>query len=514
MPSGCRSWIWMWTTMAACAVAMSSVSVAYKNHNPPPETSSPLVMRGQKHIFPEANETMEMPPAFMDPGASGEDDVAQDDFSIWRLQLGAYLNTDVGSVANVMGGRRTSLVGVSVFALTSLIFVFALDLVGHSLKHHVVGDPEAMARMESVIDGSAAFVALMMCFLWHGVLQEFIVTQRYATGVFPSVPSLVLISRLFGMVLAGIVMLWRKEVLDSVAIRSTMLVSVCAAIASIGEQLALQYIMFPVAAVFRALKVLPTMMISTWMNGVVYGCADYVLATCISIFVAGFCVSSVTENDAPHPSLAMGLLLMSMVVLLWAYITNAQKAIFAHFPEFSNIQMMFIMCSFEVLVCYIVVIGDTGVGPVIDFIQMNPQCIPDVTALAVSSALGVYFVVFIINCHGPVVFTVMMACRQVLSIILSSRLFGHSLSKLSWFFAIMTFIFVAYKPLATLLWDPISQNQCTSNNNDTNPIVHAFVMLLARVRGLHGQLRPGSEVGEKSPLLDQRRQEQLPSLTR
>ena len=51
----------------------------------------------------------------------------------------------------------------------------------------------------------------------------------------------------------------------------------------------------------------------------------------------------------------------------------------------------------------------------------------DITVLAITSATGQLFIFYTIKKFGPIVFTIMMTTRQMLSMIVSCVVYGHSL---------------------------------------------------------------------------------------
>ena len=61
------------------------------------------------------------------------------------------------------------------------------------------------------------------------------------------------------------------------------------------------------------------------------------------------------------------------------------------------------------------------------FLATSDACRFDVTLLAFTSATGQLFIFYTIKKFGPIVFTIMMTTRQMLSMIVSCLMYGHSL---------------------------------------------------------------------------------------
>ena len=63
---------------------------------------------------------------------------------------------------------------------------------------------------------------------------------------------------------------------------------------------------------------------------------------------------------------------------------------------------------------------------------------------AITSATGQFFIFYTIKEFGPIVFTVIMTTRQMLSMVISSVLFKHHMSLFSYLGAAMVFGTVIY----------------------------------------------------------------------
>ena len=75
----------------------------------------------------------------------------------------------------------------------------------------------------------------------------------------------------------------------------------------------------------------------------------------------------------------------------------------------------------------------------IAFILADSLAMYHMVLLAVASAVGQLFIFYTIKEFGPVIFTIMMTMRQILSLILSCILFNHPLNTASWGAAILVF---------------------------------------------------------------------------
>lgn len=76
------------------------------------------------------------------------------------------------------------------------------------------------------------------------------------------------------------------------------------------------------------------------------------------------------------------------------------------------------------------------------FIMADSQAMAHMNVLSVTSATGQLFIFYSIKEFGPVIFTIMMTTRQVLSLFLSCLLFKHQLNVLGWCGALAVFAVV------------------------------------------------------------------------
>ena len=72
----------------------------------------------------------------------------------------------------------------------------------------------------------------------------------------------------------------------------------------------------------------------------------------------------------------------------------------------------------------------------------DSQAFAHMTVLSITSATGQLFIFYTIKEFGPVIFTIMMTTRQVLSLFLSCLLFKHQLNLLGWAGALSVFAIV------------------------------------------------------------------------
>ena len=72
----------------------------------------------------------------------------------------------------------------------------------------------------------------------------------------------------------------------------------------------------------------------------------------------------------------------------------------------------------------------------------DPILMVHMIILSITSAVGQLFIFYTIKEFGPVIFTIIMTTRQMISLVVSCFLFSHPLGILSWFGSILVFVVV------------------------------------------------------------------------
>ena len=98
----------------------------------------------------------------------------------------------------------------------------------------------------------------------------------------------------------------------------------------------------------------------------------------------------------------------------------------------------------------IVLVGD--IPRVIEFMMYNPSALWYNVLTAITSTTGQIAIFYTIKRFGPVVFTIIMTTRQMMSIVLSTVLFGHQISAGKLLLSLQP-PFIATHPLPTTHWD-------------------------------------------------------------
>lgn len=101
--------------------------------------------------------------------------------------------------------------------------------------------------------------------------------------------------------------------------------------------------------------------------------------------------------------------------------------------------MMYASNLVAIVLTLFALLGSGELWTSIDFLFANPDAVYDNATIAVTSATGQLFIFYTIKSFGPVVFTIIMTTRQMLSMMLSAVMFGHAMAVAGYVGSIMAF---------------------------------------------------------------------------
>jgi adenosine 3'-phospho 5'-phosphosulfate transporter B2 len=276
------------------------------------------------------------------------------------------------------------------------------------------------------------FVGLQGSYVTWGFIQEKVMTQRYDTGMFPSTVFLVCANRALALVVAGALMTYKSRVLRQPAPRAPFYqfspCSISNIVSSWAQYECLKYVSFPTQTLFKSSKVIPVMLVGKFFHKKNYPWIEYVEAVGITLGVALFMLTEKAKKgggDGAGDSV-LGVLILSVYVFCDSFTSQWQDRVYKtyHVDQYA---MMFGVNFFSLTftACNLLATGEMGES--LAFLAMNKAALVNVLTLSFTSATGQLFIFYTIKKFGPIVFTIMMTTRQMLSLTVSCLVFGHSL---------------------------------------------------------------------------------------
>mmetsp|Transcript_13823 Transcript_13823/g.38205 ORF Transcript_13823/g.38205 Transcript_13823/m.38205 type:complete len:375 (-) Transcript_13823:138-1262(-) len=282
------------------------------------------------------------------------------------------------------------------------------------------------------------FVGLQASYLTWGYMQELIMTTKFKetprvpTGMFPSAAFCVFSNRFLAVVVAMIAVKIKHGAVFANNTAPLLSFTPCAlsnTMSSWSQYASLKYVSFPVQTVFKSSKIIPVMMMGKFLKGTVYPSSQYLEALLITVGVAIFSLLSKSSDKNTETEL-LGLVFLVMYISFDSFTSQWQSKIYDQYGK-ENVDPYQMMLGVNVSAICITTAGliITGDFPIVfEFLSANPQALRYNIITAITSASGQLCIFYTIKEFGPIVFTIIMTTRQMISICISAILFGHVIS--------------------------------------------------------------------------------------
>ncbi|KAF2069263.1 hypothetical protein CYY_009416 [Polysphondylium violaceum] len=292
---------------------------------------------------------------------------------------------------------------------------------------------------------------IMGFFVFYGILQERLMGVPYQNeegeeAYFTDSTFLVLSNRVFAALLAVVIVLQRGESLKNVApLQKYFGVALSNFCATWCQYEALKYVNFPTQTLGKCGKMLPVMLVGTFISGKKYNLKDYSIAIsittgCMIFFLTG----KISTNESSNTG--YGLLLMAAYMFFDSFTSTFQEKMFKGYTMSTYDQMIYVN-SCSSIIAVLILIGNGRLFPAMQFISDHKGVFYDSTMLSICASLGQMVIYYTIKEFGALIFSTIMVTRQVISIILSTIIYLHPLSNAQWFGALIVFATLYYKSM-------------------------------------------------------------------
>ncbi|CAJ0586451.1 unnamed protein product, partial [Mesorhabditis spiculigera] len=377
------------------------------------------------------------------------------------------------------------LLGYSTVALPCFVFIYYVrqrytgregkepnSLLGQLAKAFAIGHPEYLLAQPLVNETSPKkkeessnarrhlwndllalaffFMGIQSTLVMMGFFQERIITQGYPSSTDPLIMDkfgdaqfLVFCNRIIALVIVFVVLgyNWSRQPPHVPPFYQHAWTSFSNTISSWCQYEALKYVSFPTQTICKASKVVATMVMGTIVRGQRYSCAEYLCGAFIAAGASVFLLASSSAGIGETTTTVSGMILMFGYLVFDAFTLNWQKKLFDVKPKVSKYQMMFGVNVFSAVLCAVSLAEQGTLFTSMEFATTHRGFIRDVFLLSLSGATGQLFIYSTIERFGPIVFSVIMTIRQMLSILLSSFYYGHPMS--AWAFVGFFLVFGA-----------------------------------------------------------------------
>ena len=278
---------------------------------------------------------------------------------------------------------------------------------------------------------------LQLSYLTWGVLQEGIVTRTYEEHLpdgsvalvnFANFQFLVFLNRSLALVVASVCLLFIRQPRHTAPLYKYSYSSFSSIMSSLCQYEAFTYVSFPTQVLTKASKIIPVMIMGKIVSNKSYPYHEYVVAFLLSVGVSLFLLAGDPSGKPTTAATSFsGAIILLGYMTFDSFTSNWQSELFSVY-KMSTIQMMF--CA-SLISCLFTMWSMTWGGnflSAVGFIMTHPEFAYHATILSLTSATGQLFVFYTIQCFGPVVFTIIMTIRMMLSFMLSCIIYNHPLS--------------------------------------------------------------------------------------
>lgn len=313
------------------------------------------------------------------------------------------------------------------------------------------GGPQRSKLMHAVMLIYCSLGLLVSYLLW-GIFQERIMSTQYPTGKFESSNFLVFSNRMFALMVAFPMMFLHKnpdkphqQGLGNAPFFKYGLTSLSNTLSSWCQLEALKFVSFPMQVLAKSSKMVPVMIMGRILSGKRYPLYEYGIAVVIGLGVTTFMLSQSSSAGEGGPSTQIsGVMLMLMYLMSDSFTSQWQDVLFKEY-DLSSYQMMFGINAFSSIFTLASLLVTGELWSSFRFLGSNPEAIYHICAFSTFGAIGQTFIFKTIKEFGPLVFTIVSTIRQLLAIILSVVIFGHSVALQGMIGACVVFFAILYR---------------------------------------------------------------------
>ncbi|EDO46818.1 predicted protein [Nematostella vectensis] len=288
---------------------------------------------------------------------------------------------------------------------------------------------------------------LQMSYIMWGILQERVMTQSYQEILpdgttkevkFKNSQFLVFVNRILAMGVAGVYIIVTRQPQHRAPLYKYSYSSFSNIMSSWCQYEALKFVSFPTQVLCKASKIIPVMLMGKLVSKKSYPYYEYFIAVVLSVGVSLFLLSTGTQKKTAVETTVSGALILLGYMLFDSFTSNWQSELF-HSYKMSSMQMMFGTNLFSSIFTFWSLLQNGKLFSSVIFAIDHPEFAYHSVILSLCSATGQLFIFYTIQSFGPVVFTIIMTTRLMLSIVISCILYQHPLSTQAVFGVIVVF---------------------------------------------------------------------------
>ncbi|CAI9092692.1 OLC1v1028009C1 [Oldenlandia corymbosa var. corymbosa] len=213
---------------------------------------------------------------------------------------------------------------------------------------------------------------------------------------------------------------------------------------------ALKYISYPGQVLAKSSKMIPVMLMGTFVYGIRYTFPEYVCTLLVAGGVSIFALSkpsSKTISKLAHPDARLGYTLCCLNLAFDGFTNATQDSITARYPKTTAWDIMLGMNLWGTIYNVVFMFGwpQASGYEAVKFCQQHPEAAWDILLYCLCGAVGQNFIFLTISRFGSLTNTTITTTRKFVSIVVSSLLSGNALSPKQWGSVFMVFSGLSYQ---------------------------------------------------------------------
>ncbi|CAA7395084.1 unnamed protein product [Spirodela intermedia] len=213
---------------------------------------------------------------------------------------------------------------------------------------------------------------------------------------------------------------------------------------------ALKYISYPAQVLAKSSKMIPVMLMGTFLYGIRYTLPEYICTLLVAGGVSSFALmktSSKTMSKLAHPNAPLGYGLCFLNLAFDGFTNATQDSISQRYPKTTAWDIMLGMNLWGTVYNVVFMFGWPGGSgyAAARFCREHPEAAWDILVYCLCGAVGQNFIFLTISRFGSLANTTITTTRKFVSIVVSSLLSGNPLSSKQWGSVVMVFAGLSYQ---------------------------------------------------------------------
>lgn len=212
-------------------------------------------------------------------------------------------------------------------------------------------------------------------------------------------------------------------------------------LAMVSSNMALRWVPYPTQVIGKSAKPIPVMILGVLIGHKRYTIQRYCFVVTIVVGIVLFMMKEgkVNSSVASEQTFGIGevLLIMSLSMDgLTGAIQDRMRA--AHSPTANH--MMIAMNAWSTCLVAVAIVLTGEIFEFISFANRYPHVLLQLALLAITGAVGQYFIFMMVSSFGPLACSVVTTTRKFFTVLFSVMFFGNVLTSRQWFGAFLVFV--------------------------------------------------------------------------